>query len=217
MTLRTAALVSIVIALIVASCGGGDEADTRSPEATATVLADSAEASATPHVEEPTATPEETVDGGSGTEGDEGGSEEQLTLEQYFQRFEAVVADLNDLFAALLTQFPQAFEDPAQAPEFFEASAAHLRGGLDQLDDINPPLEVVELHNDFLDAGRNTAKAIEDFADQLADVESVQELQEALEPLDAQLAPVERRFDSACLALEGIAADNGIAVDLDCE
>lgn len=143
---------------------------------------------------------------------------EQLTLEQYFQRFEAVLADLNDQFEVLLAQFPQALEDPAQAPEFFEASAAHIRAGLDQLDDINPPVEVVELHNDFLDAGGSMAKASEDFADQLADVESVQELQEALEqPLEEQFGAVERRFDAACFALEDVAADNGIAADLDCE
>ena len=143
---------------------------------------------------------------------------EQLTLEQYFQRFEAVLADLNDQFEVLLAQFPQALEDPAQAPEFFEASAAHIRAGLDQLDDINPPVEVVELHNDFLDAGGSMAKASEDFADQLADVEYVQELQEALgQPLEEHFGAAGERSDAACLALERFAADNGIAADLDCE
>ena len=146
-----------------------------------------------------------------------GDAGEELTLEQYFQRLEAVTADGNDKFFALVTQFPQALEDPAQTRDFFAAAGVILRDGVDQLDDIDPPAEVEDPHNEFLDAGEGMADAIEDFADQLADVESAQELQEALEPLDAQLAPVERRLDAACLALEGIAADNGIAVDLDCE
>ena len=72
MTLRTVVLASIALALIVASCGGGDEDDNERPgEATVTVPADGGETTARPNVEEPTATFEEIVDDGGGTETDE--------------------------------------------------------------------------------------------------------------------------------------------------
>ena len=143
---------------------------------------------------------------------------EQLTLEQYFQRFEAVLADLNDQFEVLLAQFPQAFEDPAQTRDFFDASALLTRSGHDQLEDIDPPSDVEELHKEFLDVTESIADALEDFADLLADVESAEELQEALgQPLEEHFGAAGERSDAACLALERFAADNGIAADLDCE
>ena len=144
-----------------------------------------------------------------------GDDDEELTIEEYFQRLQALDADVSAQLDAL--EFPEDPEDLANFQAFFEAAAAVIEDGVERLADIDPPGDVEDAHNEFSDAAAAFQDASEDVAGELEDVESASELEEVLTASEAEFAPVEERFETACLALEAIATDNGIAVDLDCE
>jgi transketolase N-terminal domain/subunit len=57
-------------------------------------------------------------------------------------------------------------------------------------------------------------EAFQGFVDQVTQAESLEELAEAFG--DTELEASGDRFEQVCVALQGVADDNGIDVDLDC-
>ncbi len=58
-------------------------------------------------------------------------------------------------------------------------------------------------------------EAFQEFVDQVTQAESLEELAEGFD--DIEFEESSDRFGRACVALEEIAEENGINVDLDCE
>ena len=77
----------------------------------------------------------------------------------------------------------------------------------DDADGLSPPEEVADLHDDFIETLRIVLDSLKEFADELDDVDSFEELESLFE--DFEFEGVEAAED-ACLALEQAAEDNGI-------
>jgi hypothetical protein len=149
-----------------------------------------------------------TIAGACGGDGDG----EELTLEEYFQKVQAVVdehmeqnkaivEDLRDVseLAGDIETFEEAEEKATEALAAMQSADIHA---IDEMDDINPPAEIEDAHNEFVDA----KKAV---YTKLYEEQGAFELSGESELLE--------RLSAACLRLEEIAADNGISVDLGCE
>jgi hypothetical protein len=154
-----------------------------------------------------------------------GDGEDKLSVEEYFQKLQTISDDLREREEALGSEFQTAF-DPETSPDaaidtlgrVLGEGASASREVFDDVDSLDPPSEVEDAHNEFLREGRATTRLLETLADRAAEVESLFGLEDVhaeLEGPDFEAAGV--RLEDACRALEGIAADNGIEVDLDCE
>ncbi|MEE8346479.1 MAG: hypothetical protein V3S20_03925, partial [Dehalococcoidia bacterium] len=155
-----------------------------------------------------------TVAGACG--GGDGGGE--LTLEQYFQRLEAVASDYEQRGDALFENFGEEFdseEEQVQATqEFWKEFLVLLQEFVGDLDDVNPPSEAEAAHEESVDAGGEMLEAFQELVDQVTQAESITELAEGFD--DIELDAAGDRFEQACVELQGIADDNGIDVDLNC-
>jgi hypothetical protein len=144
------------------------------------------------------------------------GGEEQLTLEEYFPQLDALAENTNAQLDALEAKYPQAFQDPDQTRDALEEANVILNDAFGQLDDMNPPDEVKESHDEFRESVEARRAVLQAISDQLVEVESPSELLQALEPQADEIDAANARIEAACLALQGIADDNGIVVDLEC-
>ncbi len=117
-------LVGLTALLFIAPACDDDVDDARPPEATATAPADGDEATATPAVEEPTATPEETVEGGSGTEVNGVGSEEAQIRAAIEQSYELISDERwEDLWNTYTSDFRERCSLDAMVEAFGELRA----------------------------------------------------------------------------------------------
>lgn len=154
-----------------------------------------------------------------------GDGEEELTLEEYFQRLQTMSDDLNERGEALETELEGLF-DPAASEQqsiaagrrFLDGNVSIIRDGLDVLEDLDPPSQVGDSHNKFVDAANGLRDRIGDLADRAAEVQSAADLEEIFAEFQSpELETIDERFVDACQALERIASENGIQVDLGCE
>ena len=148
-----------------------------------------------------------------------GGGGEELTLEEYFRRIQALSDEVDERFDPLVEALNQEFDSEAEQIEatrvFFNADMPILRDFEDGLDDLDPPAEVEGAHQEFVAANTELVDTLQDVTDRMADVASTSELQELLDAPELEAATT--RFDNACFSLEDIADANGIAFDLECE
>ena len=148
-----------------------------------------------------------------------GGSGETLTLEEYFQRLDAVDNEADERGQAIEDEFPQAFEEPKPTQEFINSLTALVRDFVDGLEQIDPPAQVEDAHNEAAAAGTDLAQVLEEAAPQLESVESASELEDVIGDVfaeNSEFAAADERFTNSCVALQQIADDNDIDVDLDC-
>ena len=148
-----------------------------------------------------------------------------LTIEEYFQElgrlnasaeeridavYEAAFAEVDEAnFESLpLEEQVEVFKD------IFDAFPPLLENFLDDAKDLDPPAEVEDLHNDSVRAGDDFLEAIRDVAGQIDDVQSQVELDALAE--DEATDAASERFDQACVALQDLADENDIDVDLAC-
>ena len=148
-----------------------------------------------------------------------GGGGGELTLEEYFQRLEAVSSAYEQRGDALFENFGEEFdteEDQVRATqEFWKEFLVLLEEFIGDLDDVNPPSEAEAAHEDSVDAGGEMLEAFQELVDQVAQAETLEELAERFD--DVEFEESSDRFGQACVALEAIADENDIDVDLDCE
>lgn len=154
-----------------------------------------------------------------GDGGDGGGDE--LTLEEYFQRLETIGQDYDDAGSALNQEMEAKFD--AAAPEdeqialfrdFLDEALPLVSDFVNDLDDLSPPAAAADAHNDAVEAGQDLVGMFEnvivvaDEATLFADAAALLDAPGFTEASDS--------FTNACLALQEIADDNGIDVDLRC-
>ncbi len=147
-------------------------------------------------------------------DGDDG-----LTLEEYFQKVEALDEELDERAEALALEFPEEFaseeEEVSAIQGFFAAAVPILAEFVDAIDDLDPPAEIEDAHEEVVDSGRDFVTEAEELTNELADVGSSSEL--SLEVFDdPEYEAASDRFLQACFALQDIADANGIDVDLTC-
>jgi len=142
-----------------------------------------------------------------------------LSPEQYFQQVQAIWDDYDQQEAAMSRQFPAGFGEPEATQKGFSAVTAIFREALGKQGDLDAPAGAQEAHQEFLAAGRVVLEASEDTADRLAEAESWSEVEELMSDLqqDSEIVAAADRFTDACFALEAIAHNNDIDVDLNCE
>ena len=154
-----------------------------------------------------------------------GGDDDRLTLEEYFQRFEAIDADVDATFEALFEDFPdegeeERFSNEENLPFFKDLFAGFpviVRDALDQLEELNPPSEAEDAHDEFLATGRELVEVFEGGADRVQAVESISEIEQILEEIEPAQDEAQERVDAACLDLVAVGEANGIVVDVTCE
>ncbi len=148
-----------------------------------------------------------------------------LSLEEYFRKLDSVQEQADATFA---TQEASAGE-PSQDANGEElatflrdnvtSSADILRAAAADVDDLEPPDEVADAHSDIVTATNDLVAAFDDMADSVPETLTLAELENAGATFfnSAELNAANEQFVAACNALEQIAADNNITVDLACE
>lgn len=146
------------------------------------------------------------------------------SLEEYFQEVEQLRGDVVRQSDRLQDGFDQAVAvaDSADSEEatvqafrdFFAGAAAIFAEFVADIDALEPPDAVADAHREAVEAFEDSQVAISNFSVRLTQVESQAELDGLLETFSTE--PAFDRFEEACLALQEIADENAIAVDLDC-
>lgn len=145
------------------------------------------------------------------------GGDEELTLEEYFQKMQAISAEAVQETNTLDEKFDALEEnDFSGLQELFVGNAALIADSFGDMGDLDPPVEVEDAHTEFVEAGEHMAGLMKTFSDDLADVDSTSELDEAFGRV-VGLEAASARIDTACAVLEMIAVENSIQVDLDCD
>lgn len=153
------------------------------------------------------------------------GGEDQLALEEYFERFETIDADADAKFEALYDDFPDEGEDDLFADEeniqllkeIFAGFPVIHTDALDALEELNPPSEAEAAHDEVLATGRELAEVYEGGADRVEGVDSISEIEQIEEELTPAVQEAEERFNAACFDLVRVGEANGIVVNVSCE
>jgi hypothetical protein len=149
------------------------------------------------------------------------GDDDRLTLDEYFQRYDATWHAGRERMEAL--------EDPSQADfdsdekeieayrAFLTEALPNIRDLRDALIEIDPPADVESLHDEAVDALTDGLEVFEESTAELGNVESTIQMEEMFELTLTKMQPVSERQSEACIELQAIADANGIDVDLECE
>ena len=154
--------------------------------------------------------------------GDGGGSGGALTLEEYFQQLEALTATAEERSAEFEAAANAELDAATSEEDVFAAIEDALTNAqpifttfADGLNDLNPPAAVEELHNEFVDASAEVLASLKEVFNEFDDLDSVTDPFELLDELG--LSQAADRFDKTCAALQDIADENEIDVNLVCE
>ncbi len=154
-----------------------------------------------------------------------GGGGDELTLEEYFQRMDVLGDDLEDEIDRLGEEFEEAIEGAETEEDviepfrdFFDRLRARFEDFVVDLDSIDPPSEVEDAHNEIVAVQAEGLELLEDLDERAQRAESASDFEELSAELDGPVfTDVSDRGEQACFALEAIADENGIDVDLECE
>ena len=135
-----------------------------------------------------------------------------LSLQEYFQKLDAVQNDA----AARSEALGQPAQELQALRDFSDEATALFSEVKGSLDDLEPPGEAQDAHKEMVAAFTEQLGLFRDLADKLADAKSLSEVQEELANLVTELDSVGERMEETCLALQQIADDEGIDVDLEC-
>ena len=149
-----------------------------------------------------------------------GGDGDELSLEQYFEQVDTIVAGLEQRTAALDQPLEQTFDSEEEQIEAFrEAFTTVLpiyRDFVGDLDEMDPPAEVADAHGELVAGFANLVPGVEDLILQLAEIESASEFSDLLLDPDSAFVSAIGELTAACLQLQSVADDNDLDVDLEC-
>jgi len=143
-----------------------------------------------------------------------------LTLEHYFAELQRITDDAEERFDEI--EFPDvaadaSFEESRDAlADFFDASTDVSEDAIDDIRNLNPPDEAADEHDAFVDALEKLPSATGDYADRIREAEDEDEYNDIVGDEDP-LETISSEIDEACVALQQIADDNSIEVDLECD
>ena len=147
----------------------------------------------------------------------DGGS---LSLEEYFQQLDEAQNDVDQRFEdafQLEEPGPDTSEEDiaAFAREVVQAFATILGDAEGTFGDLEAPAEAEDAHDALVLAIGDATTALDSVEDDLPDALSLEELETFFSSSDLEAATT--AVDEACVALQTIADDNSIDVDLACE
>jgi len=148
-----------------------------------------------------------------------------LTLEEYFQRIDALDEGIEDEATRLGEEFEEAIEGAETEEEvmepfrdFFDRLLAISEDFVADFERIDPPSEVEDEHNEFLAIEGEFLDFLEDLNERAQRAESVSAAEDVTAELEGPVfTDALDREEQACLVLQAIADDNDIDVDLECE
>jgi hypothetical protein len=148
------------------------------------------------------------------------GGTEALSAEEYFNRLEAIANETQEKeSAAQPSEEDSASLTPDEVKErgakFLNSSAAINEDALKKVEDLKPPDDLQEAHGRLVAAEDDMAKRFRDFAAEVRDIppEDVEDFFNSQVFVESTFAD----FDAACSALQDLADDKDIDVDLSCE
>ena len=148
-----------------------------------------------------------------------------LTLEEYFQRLDTLGGDFDDEIDRLGEEFDEAADEAETEEEViddfrdFSGSMTELFADLvADIERIDPPSEVEDAHNELVAAQREGRDLLEELNERAQRAESVSDVEDWSAEFEGPVSTaISDRTEQACLALQEIADDNDIDVDLECE
>ncbi len=150
-------------------------------------------------------------------------SENELTIEEYFQLLQSIDDNADARVDALDIQLEETLASAASPEEETEALRINItelliiaEGVLDEFKALDAPDEVESAHSEFVESGEDVLAALRDFSGRLEGMVSDAELEELLGLFQDASAAAADRLDHACFDLRDIADQNEIRVDLDC-
>ena len=152
-----------------------------------------------------------------------GGDSDPLTLDEYFTRLEALDAEFDRRNDVVAQQFDELFTDDAwngeEQIELFQDTFAETTQIIGEfvrdLDEVDPPEEAAAAHAEAVATGKSFLAEMEAATDAIAEAADESA---AFDAADAVFtSDAFDRFDATCSALQDIADEHGVAIDLDCE
>lgn len=140
-----------------------------------------------------------------------------LTLEEFFAAVEALDEDL-DTKSAEVDAEGEALGDDATVDEVvasFRQQIALVDEFVEGLEALDAPAEAEDLLDEAVSAGGEVVEIFNEGLDEGEDAATLDEFFAAFDDVETDAAF--ERFDQVCLAAEALAADNDIALDLNCE
>jgi len=154
---------------------------------------------------------------------DDNGGGDTLTLEDYFAQAAELRSGTSSAFQELAQmEGPSADDSDEDIATFLHAnvqgSAEILRDAESDFHALDAPEEAADAHDAFVLATGDAAGALEDYDDALPDSLTLEGLENAPDPFfsDQVLEDAFLALEDACMDLQTVADDNGIAVDLEC-
>lgn len=146
-----------------------------------------------------------------------GDGESTITLAEYFRRFDSLDDDIASQQASLRERYPDPYQGGETARRFYEEGVPLLDNAVERLSAIDPPSAVEEVHNRVLNAMRVRAEASQTILEDLEDAQSRDDVLAAVNAVSDDVDAALANLDQACLDLQAIADQNGVAVNLECE
>jgi hypothetical protein len=140
-------------------------------------------------------------------------SDDELTLEEYFQRIEEIDGETEDRYSELSEEYAAGAE-LQQLRDFYPQVTGLYDDFVADLEAIEPPEQAASLHAEAVAAARAFRDVFGGLSDDLEQAES------SVEFLALANAAVERaneQFLDVCLEMEALALANNIGIDLECE
>lgn len=143
-----------------------------------------------------------------------------LSLEEYFSKMDNLQTSFDQQGTALQTQVQSDLQGVTDSEEQLTVFKGFLEDSLTATDDLvaelealDPPGEAQEAHDDFVAAGKAVRDGLADVIDRYDEFGSIEEISQFF---TTELADVEQQGTDACGALQAVADDNEIDVDLNC-
>jgi regulator of protease activity HflC (stomatin/prohibitin superfamily) len=153
------------------------------------------------------------------------GDDDELTLEEYFQQMDTLAADFEDEIDRLGEEFQEAADEAETEEEviddfhdFSDSLTELFEDFVADVEGIDPPSEVEDAHNELAAAQREGQDLLEELNERAQRSESVSDVEDWSAEFEGPVSTaISDRTEEACFALQAIADDNDIDVDLECE
>lgn len=154
-----------------------------------------------------------------------GDGDGDLTLGEYFERVKAIHEVGEKRFAPVANDFSTAFDPKGAVQDRIEALRNALNGAVaanraraDDYDRLNPPSQAEEQHNELVGSISDVADLLADLSARTEEVDSQSDLKEMLAEFEKrEFVEAAERPGRVCVALQTVADENNVKVDLACD
>ena len=143
-----------------------------------------------------------------------------LSLEEYFSKMDDLQTSFEQQATALQAQVEGALQGVTDNEQALTVFKGFLEDSLTATDDLvaklealDPPSEAEGPHEDFVAAGKAIREGLASVIDRYDEFGSIDDISQFF---TTDLADVEQQGTNACKALQAVADDNDIDVDLSC-